>query len=379
MTIQQYSSNPKKFWSWLNSSKGKRDPIPLLRHNDVPILEDSAKADIFNQYFHSVFTKEDISNLPELCKSLNFVPPLISSVEFSPTVVCDYLCAIDDSKACGPDLITGFLLRFCAESIPVPLSYLYTKSMETGTLPRDWVTANIVPVYKKGDKCDASNYRPISLTSIVVKIMERIIHSQLTSCLEAHGLILNHQYGFRRHRSTTHLLLEATYDWAHTLELRQSCHCLFLDFSKAFDTVPHSRLLLKLESLGIAGDLLNWVRAFLTARAQRVVVNGSHSSWLPVISGVPQGSILGPLLFILYVNDIKSVISHSYLKMFADDLTLYRNIASVSDCELLQWDLRRIYEWTLTWLLRLNLLKCEALNITNKAVLYILITILDLI
>ena len=126
---------------------------------------------------------------------------------------------------------------------------------------------------------------------------------------------------------------------------------MFLDFSKEFDNVPHSRLLLKLESLGIAGDLLNWVRAFLTARAQRVVVNGSHSSWLPVISGVPQGSILGPLLFILYVNDIKSVISHSYLKMFADDLTLYRNIASVSDCELLQWDLRRIYEWTLTWLL----------------------------
>ena len=185
------------------------------------------------------------------------MPPLISSVEFSPTVVCDYLCAIDDSKACGPDLITGFLLKFCAESISVPQPYLYTKSMETGTLPRDWVTANIVPVYKKGDKCDASNYCPISLTSIVVKIMEHIIHSQLTSCLEAHGLILNHQYGFCRHHSTTHLLLEATYDWAHTLELRQRCYCLFLDFSKAFDTVPHSRLLLKLESLRITGDLLN--------------------------------------------------------------------------------------------------------------------------
>jgi len=108
--------------------------------------------------------------------------------------------------------------------------------------------------------------------------MERIIHSQITSCLEAHGHISNHQYGFRRHHSTTHLLLEATHDWARTLELRQSCHRLFLDFSKAFDTVPHSCLLLKLESLGITGDLLNWIKAFLTSQFQRVVVNGCHSS-----------------------------------------------------------------------------------------------------
>jgi len=229
----------------------------------LPVPEDCAKANICNKYFQSVFTTEDVSNLPELRKSLNFVPPLISTVEFNSTIVCDYLSAIDDSKACGPDLITGFLLKLCAESLSVTLSYLYTESMKTGTLPRDWVTANIVPVHKKGDtECVASNYCPITLTSIVIKVMERMIYSQLTSCLEAHGHILNHQYGFRRHRSTTYLLLEVTHDWAQALELRQSCHCLFLDFSKAFDTMPHSRLLLKLESLGITGDLLRWIKAF---------------------------------------------------------------------------------------------------------------------
>jgi len=202
----------------------------LLHHDDGPVLEDSAKTDILNNYFQSVFTNEDVSNLAHLRKSLNFVPSLISFMELDPIVVCDYLSAIDNSKACGPDFITGNLLRFCAESLSVLLSYLFAQSLKSGTLPRDWASANIVLVHKKGDKCVASNYFPISLTSVVVKVMELIIHSQLTSGLEAHGHILDHQYSFRRHCSTTHLLLEANYDWAHTLELRHSCHFLFLDF-----------------------------------------------------------------------------------------------------------------------------------------------------
>ena len=132
------------------------------------------------------------------------------------------------SKACGPDRIPAFLLRCCAEEISSPLSYLFNKSMSTGLLPRDWVCSNVVPVFKRDDRHVSSNYRPISLTSIVVKTMERIIHSNLTSVLESHDLISVHQFGFRKHHSTTHLLLEAVHDWAKALECRDSFHCAWI-------------------------------------------------------------------------------------------------------------------------------------------------------
>ena len=239
--------------------------------------------------------------------------------------------------------------------------------MSTGALPKDWVCANVVPVYKRGDKQAPSNYRPISLTSIVIKTMERIIHSKLVLSLEVHHLISTHQYGFRKGLSTSHLLLASVQDWAKALEGRDSCHCLFLDFAKAFDSVPHRRLLLRLQSLGISGQLLRRTCSFLTTRSQRVVVNGQFSEWLLVDSGVPQGSILGPLLFILYVDDIKSIVQTSSLRLFADDICLYSQISSVDNCLKLQDDLSRIHSWSAKWQLNLNPHKCVALNISNKS------------
>ena len=184
--------------------------------------------------------------------------------------------------------------------------------------------------------------------------MERIIHRQLVLALESKHLISDSQHGFRHKRSTVTLLLSAINDWAFCLERRNSVHCVLLDLAKAFDSVPHCHLLLKLECLGIHGNLLSWFGSFLTNRYQRVVINGCFSDWLPVRSGVPQGSVLRPLLFLLYIDEIHHVISNSTVKLFADDIALYKQIVSTHDETLLQEDLTKVYHGSQLWQLKLN-------------------------
>lgn len=170
----------------------------------------------------------------------------------------------------------------------------------------------------------------------------------------------NTQHGFRSCRSTTSLLLTVVHDWALSLEHRSTTHCVFLDCAKAFDSVPDERLLVKLHVLGVTGLLLTRLRGFLTTRFQRVVVNGCYSSWLPVRSGVLQGSVL------IYLNDLHEVVCHANLKLFADDVALYKEVISTGDCDLFQEDIDCICSWASKWQLRLNLSTCEALAITRK-------------
>ena len=191
------------------------------------------------------------------------------------------------------------------------------------------------------------------------------MHRHLVSALERHQLLSPSQSGFRNKRSTVTLLTEAVDDWSQCLEQRSTVHCLLLDFAKAFDSVPHERLLLKLSSLGIHGKVLSWLRFFLTKRKQRVVINGTFSDWAIVTSGVPQGTVLGPLLFLIYVNDLASVVKHSTVKMFADDVLLYAPANTLKECSSLQNDLTAISSWASRWQLKLNPTKCEALMITN--------------
>ena len=326
----------KKFWQWVNSVKRYRMSLPPLLAGDVRITDNHAKADLFNRYFYSVFTDEDCSDLNSL-KSFSDLSPIIQSVIFTTKDVFQ----LNPNKACGPDLLTLLLLiKRSAVFICESLCHLFNQSMSMGSLPKDWTSANIIPVHKKGDR-----YRPISLTSIVVKVMERIICKQLTDALEKSDHLSYTQFGFRAQCSTVSLLLSAVHDWSICLELRNSVHCVFLDFAKAFDFVAHEHLLIKLQRLGIDGRLLEWIRSFLTHRLQWVVVNGTYSDWLSVRSGVPQGSVLGPLLFLLYIDDMHRVVKHSKLKLYADDVALYREIKSKTDCMLLQEDLDRICDW----------------------------------
>ena len=274
------------------------------------------------------------------------------------------LSLIDPSKACVPDCIPGRLLKEGAPWLSEPLVAFFNQSLQSGQLPSDWTCANVTPVHKKGSKHDPKNYRPVSLTSIVVKIMERLVHGKI-NFLNEHNKLNPSQHGFRSGHSCQTQLLETVHQWANILDRRSSSHVLFLDFSKAFDRVPHRRLLLKLYYIGVRGNLLRWIQAFLVSRRQRVVVNSYSLDWSPVSSGVPQGSILGPLLFLLYVNDIGTHLK-SQIRLFADDCTIFREIASREDCEVFQSDIHKLYQWTCKWQLHLNLSKCKALCISNK-------------
>ena len=275
------------------------------------------------------------------------------------------LKAIDPSKSCGPDDIPGRLLHEGAIHLSGPLTELFNMSIHQGKLPLDWKTSNITPIHKKGSRNSPSNYRPISLTSTVIKTLERIIHRKVYDHLTDHNILSTSQHGFRARHSCQTQLLETINDWAETINNHSSTHAIFLDFSKTFDSVSHQSLLLKLESSGIRGDLLDWFRAFLTGRKQGVCIDHRYSNWTRVSSGVPQGSIPSPLLFIIYINDIGSNIK-SKIKLFADDSVLYRDIRTIDDCRVLQDDLPTLAHWSNTWQLQFNVSKCKVMCLSTK-------------
>ena len=253
-----------------------------------------------------------------------------------------------------------------AEFIAPSLAQIFQLSLSSGKIPLDWTSANIVPIHKKGDKHLTTIYRPISLTSIVVKIIKRIIHRQLVCAVEKHNFLSDCQYSFRRKHSTVSLLLQAVHDWAWSLDRTNSTHFLILWPGQSLWHCIASSFAVKVGSLGITDNILSWLREVQTVCHQRVVINGQFSAWLPVTSGVPQGLVLGPLLFILYIYDISSVVSNSTVKLFADDFTIYRKIICPADIDLVQCDFSKVVAWAKTWMLRLNPDKYESIVLSNK-------------
>ena len=324
-------------------------------------------ADQLDKYFVSVFTKEDLTNVPEPDKIFvgSIINEGLNKIEINEELVYKKLAEINVNKCIGVDDLHPKLLYELRDELVKPLCVLFNLSLETGSLPQDWRDANVTPLFKKGSKSMAANYRPISLTSKIGKILESIIKDNIVNHLEKFNLIRDSQHGFRKGRSCLTNLLDFMETVTQYLDVGQPVDLVYLDFAKAFDKVPFVRLFKKLESHGIGGKLLEWIRQWLNCRRQRVSVNKTFSEWDEVTSGVPQGSVLGPILFLIYINDIDLGLI-SKLSKFADDSKLCKNICLDSDRDDLQQDLDKLNDWSQQWQMQFNVEKCSVIHLGHK-------------
>ena len=293
--------------------------------------------------------------------------PEINNIIVSEAGVLKLLQGLQVHKATGPDGISTRLLKELGAVIAPVLAVFFQASLDQGTIPKEWKKADVVPIYKKGAKNRPENYRPVSLTSVACKMLEHIITSTIMGHLEKHNILTDAQHGFRKHRSCESQLITTIQDLAKSVDDRGQTDVVLLDFSKAFDKVPHKRLMQKLQYFGVRGNIHRWISDFLHERTQTVVLENSRSKTAPVQSGVPQGSVLGPLLFLLYINDLPDYIhNNSTVRLFADDCVLYRPINTSEDTTKLQEDLEALQLWEKDWLMEFHPQKCQVLHITNK-------------
>ena len=356
--------NPKAFYQYIASKTLKKEGIAELE-NDMGELtnSDQEKCDILNNFFSSVFTKEnDDEDIPEFTYENDILNPLLTCT----VTIKDFenaLFKLNVNKSPGPDNFHPKLLKNSAKSLAKPLKILFDKTLSEGELPLDFKLAEVRPIFKKGSKTTPGNYRPVSLTSIICKVMESFIKKSLNEHLINNNILSKHQYGFVSGRSTITQLLVTLNEWLFNLDNDIPTDAAYMDFRKAFDSVPHKRLINKLKAYKIDGPILKWIISFLSNRSQYVKLNNASSSKLKVTSGVPQGSVLGPTLFIYFINDLPIVTNDTPIKIFADDTKVYNGINNDDNVKKLQEAIDSMFEWTQKWLLKFNKEKCKLLHI----------------
>lgn len=342
--------------------KNKNNPTPPLLSDDSVKIHPIDKAETLNQHFTNISSLTNEPPLPE-----ETIPDYnLSFITVTEQDVVDQIHILNASKPSGPDELMPRLIKIIGKYLIKPLTLLYNKSLSLGEVPQQWKMANVSAIFKgKGDEHDPTNYRPISVTSCLGKMLEKIIFKYLFNYLQDFEILTKYQSGFRPRDSTVNQLLEIYNIIIENLDKGKDVRFIFCDVSKAFDKVWHNGLLFKLKKYGICGSLINWFSSYLSDRKQRVIQQGFHSTWTNTSAGVPQGSVLGPYLFLLYINDIVDNIK-SNIRLFADDTSLFTVIDDENSVNILSEDLYQIASWSQNWCVILNPNKTKSILFTRK-------------
>ena len=359
--------NSSRWWRNVSYILGRGNTMsypPIRGDNGVIATNAIDKANLFNDYFlsHSKIDDHD-TQLP----AANDVPPFIlENVTTTEEEVLDLISSLDVNKSTGHDGVSARMLKLAGASVSSSLTQLFNLCLSCKQFPNLWKKANVVPLHKKDHKDLCCNYRPISILPVTSKLLERIVFKSVYNFFHKHNLLTVHQSGFRPKDSTVNQLAFLYHTFCQALDQKKDIRIVFCDISKAFDRVWHTGLIFKLKRLGISGNLLDFMQDYLSNRQQRVIVKGQYSNWGTVEAGVPQGSVLGPLLFLVYINDIVNCVSCN-IKLFADDTALYVLVDDQqAAADVLNDSLQQVNSWADQWLVNFNHSKTKLMNISFK-------------
>ena len=360
------SRNLSKLYKHIYSRLTHTDGIaPLMNPDGDLVVNDIDKAEILNAHFVRVGRPDNgiCPNMtPILQEGIN-----ICDVVFERESIVKKINELTINTSSGPDNIPSILLKNLSQELSRPMSIMFDMIFEFGHLPSEWKFAIVKPLFKKGVSSDPANYRPISLTCIICKIYENILKNDLLCYLCTNNLISKHQHGFLSRHSTTTNLLECLNDWTMNMDNKAPVKILYVDFAKAFDIVSVPKLIFKLRHYGIGGLMLKTIMSFLSDRYQKVKVGKCFSMNRKLISGVPQGSVLGPFLFLLFINDLPDIFVNNFqAKLFADDLKTYTKFDYRNDPPSVQLALDSIITWSKIWQLQLSVPKCGSLLLNTN-------------
>lgn len=354
------SSNPNTFWSYINNIKNTTAIPNVMNHNGITMTDPQQIVNAFAEFFETAYIS------PQSNQSNDEPPisaPIFTIQQFTEADTLKALKKMKPKLITGPDGIPAFLVKDCANILAVPLSIIFNLSIETSTFPEIWKTSKICPVYKKNEKQEVSNYRPIVILCNFSKAFEILLHESVSFHVKSQICI--NQHGFTPGRSTSTNLLYLTQYTAEVLDMGGQVDIIYTDFSKAFDRLNHDILLKKLSFFGFSPSLIEFFKSYLIERHQFVLYRGFKSNVIHAKSGVPQGSVLGPLLFNIFVNDIVSRLNCNSL-LYADDMKIFTSINCEDDSERLQNDLDNLQSWCDKNELPLNCDKCYTMSFSRK-------------